>query len=475
LPFANNTPPIQQTTDPNRIKQLIGNLSGNDNGVSNAECPEQSLGAVAQLAPAVQGGTMLLFTDDLPLNRISGTFTAINALAASNVKFHAIVLPKTCNFGSGNEPAGWLAYQFLAFATGGTYQSVSTTNTGAALQIVLNEMRAQGQLSVSSSAPIVAAAPADLGAPLAITTYPMLVDSTVTKLNVLLNTQSGTATLNLRRPDGSTVLPSDPGVTLITSESAQYYTIVGPSVGMWEAIVDANGEYRVSSSVESSIQFSYLGDIRGSPGQPLTVAARLAGPVSTASFAVEAVDGQGAMPLSLRDDGAGNDLQAGDGLYTGYLTPTTVGDLRMRVTGTTTAGEHFSRIDSRLIRIQGVRVEGPAPMVLPKGTVQTLTFRVVNLEASTQTYAVNVQSENGWIRQLPPSQLIVNAGATVAVPVVIQIPNDAPGNAAENIWLTVTKTSDTTVIAEDVAQILLPDSEGSGTIEYRVFLPSTGR
>lgn len=475
LPFADNTPPVQATADPNRTKQIIAGLSGNDNGVSNPDCPEESLGAITQLASAVQGGTLLLFTDDLPRSPIPRTFAASSALAASNVKFHAIVLPKTCNFGPGNDPTGWLAYQYLSFATGGTYQSVTTANTTAALQIVLSEMRSEGQLAASGSQPLLPASAAQAAISLAAASYPLVVDSTVTKLNVLLNIQTGTATLTLRRPDGSLVLTTDSGVTFIDSGSAQYYSITNPTAGTWTATVDATAEYRFSSSVETSIQFAYLGETRGSLGQPLELAARLSGPVASAQFVVERADGQAGTPVTLKDDGTGNDLQAGDGLYTGYLVPSSIGDLRLRVSGTTTAGESFSRTDSRLIRILGLRVTAPAAVMLPPGTQHTIGFTVTNLEQTAQTYTLSAQSSNGWIQQAPPARITLAAGTSASVSVVVRIPNDAPGNVSDSVWLSATKASDGSVFAEDMAEIILPDMEGRGGVEYPVFLPKIGR
>ena len=55
---------MQVTEDPETIKGLIEGLNGNDNGIANYECPEESLGGIIEIASETQGGDVLLFTDD---------------------------------------------------------------------------------------------------------------------------------------------------------------------------------------------------------------------------------------------------------------------------------------------------------------------------------------------------------------------------------------------------------------------------
>lgn len=465
-PFANNTPAVQATTDAEQIKAWIAGLTANDNGIFNGECPEESLGAIAKLAPFVKDGNMLLFTDDLPFAPFTQLAPTFNALSTNKVKLHTIVLPKTCNFGSGNNPAGWLTYRFLSFISGGTYQSVTTDKTAAALQIVLSEMRAQGQLSVATRS---ATSTTAIQSTTAIT-YPIEVDSTITQMNALLNILSSTASLQLLRPDGATVSPLDADVVYTDSGSAQYYQISNPTPGTWSAMVISDGEYRFSTSAISTLQFAYLGDTRGTPGAVMELAARLNGPTASANFTLETRDGQPVAAVTLHDDGKLNDLVAGDGLYMGWFTPTQRGDLRMRVTGTTTMGGTFSRVDSRLIRVQGLRVTAPPARTVANGSTTTLSFTVANLDDTAQTYMLSATSNSGWIQIAPPASVTIAAGGSTTINVTIKVPANAAPNSIEKIWLTATLQTDQTIIGEGSVTLFTTLPEEAGSF-YSLYMP----
>jgi Peptidase family M23/IG-like fold at C-terminal of FixG, putative oxidoreductase len=471
-PFVDDTPPVQQTADPAQIKTWVSGLSGNDNGRPNSDCPEESLGAIQKLAPFVQNGNMLFFTDDLPHAPVLGTIAAYSALASNKVKLHAIILPKSCFLDSNNDPAGWLPYRFLASITGGTYQQVTTDKTAAALQIVLHEMQAQAQLgSVTPAAPVAARTTIQSST---LITYPIMVDDTVTQMNALLNILSGSFTLTLTRPDGTPVNTIDPDVIFTDSGSAQYYQISSPTPGIWHAAVSGDGDYRFSTSADSPLQFTYLGDTRGALGVAMELMARLTGPAASATFAIEQTDAQTLAPVTLHDDGRGNDLVAGDSLYTGWYTPTQLGDFHLRVAGTTTTGGSYSRVDSRLIRIQGLRVIAPPSINGTPGTSHALHFQVANLESTPQTYQLSATSTAGWIQQNPASSVTVPAGDTADVTVTIAVPSAVPDGSIDTIWLTATKQADGTIIAEDATHVFTADAE-SPTLPSSLFLPLTRR
>lgn len=470
-PFANNTPAVQATIDATTIKNWIGGLTANDNGVYNGECPEESLGAIAKLAPFVKDGNMLLFTDDLPFSPFQQLAPTFNALSVNKVKLHTIVLPKTCNFGGGNDPSGWLTYRFLSFISGGTYQSVTTDKTAAALQIVLSEMRAQGQLGTVTRAPMRSASTIQATTTL---TYPVEVDDTITQMNMLLNILSGSAHLELTRPNGTVVSPLDPDVIYTDSGSAQYYQFANPMPGLWWANVIGDGESRFSTSVISPLQFAYLGDTRGSPNTVMELAARLTGPVATSSFELETLEGQPVASVELHDDGKQNDLVAGDGLYMGWFVPSQLGDLQMRVTGTTTSGGQFKRVDSRLIRIQGLKVTAPPSRNLVNGAAVQLVFQVTNFDNTTQIYDLRATSNNGWIQTAPSPSVTIPPGGTAQVNVTIRVPAHAAPNSIEKIWLTATQQSDQTIIAEDNVVIFTALPEETGGL-YSIYLPQVAK
>lgn len=411
--------------------------------------------AIEQLAPFVKNGNMLLFTDDLPLSPVAKTITAFSALSNNKVKLNAIILPKTCNFG-GNDPSGWLPYRFLSFITGGIYQTVTPDKTALALQIVFNEMQAQTQLNTVTNNTTNTSASAIQGT--TVVANPIIVDDSVIKMNVLLNILSGGFTLNLIRPDGTVAAPTDVDVTYIDSGSAQYYEIATPKPGTWQASVNGQGEYKLSTSADTSIQFAYFGDTRGAPNAPIELVASLSGPVASSTFVIEQQNGQEVATVMLHDDGQQNDFVAGDNLYSGWYIPAQLGDFHLRVSGTTTSGQNFNRVDSRLIRIQGLRVIAPPSVLIANGASQELRFQVTNLDNISQIYQLSVTSDNGWIEQFPPQSITLAAGSTAEILVIIRIPTDAAANSVDKIWLTAIKQSDGTIIAEDNTLIFTPDA-----------------
>lgn len=446
-PFANTTPPVRQTTDPAQIKALVQSLSANDNGSPNGECPEESLGAIRLLAPAVAGGQMLLFTDDVPFSPEQGKVSTLQELARSGVKLHAIILPKTCTLSGGND---FTAYRYLTENTGGTYQAVPTNQTASALQIVLNEIRADAQIPTTpAQANLAATGPA---------TSRLIVDGTVTKLNVLLNILSGAPTLSLVRPNG-TVASAGPDVAVTVTAGAIYYNITAPEPGEWQAVVSGSGEYRLSSSVESPIQFGYFGQMQGPIGKPIEALARLSGPIASANFAVELRGGQ-RLPVDLRDDGRRNDAVAGDSVYSGWLTVPTEGIGVLRVDGTTQAGSAFTRVDTRQIRILPVALTAPPAAVMAAGDSLTLTFMLSNLGSGPRNFILSTAAPASWITGLPPQTVRLAAGEERAIPIVVTVPSGAAGMGLVSIELTAVASDDSATVADAETAISIATASG---------------
>lgn len=470
--FAENVPPVQVTEIAAEMKAWIGALTANDNGLPNYDCPEESLAAITQLAPTTQGGNILFFTDDLPKSPDSGKVEALVALENAQAKLHSIILPKTCWIGGGGDPSGWEVYQFLSLTTGGTYQTVSTDKTSDALQIVLSEMQADNQLGSSSSN--TAQATRDGVVRVSGTeVYDVIVDETISQVNFLLNILEGSFSLSIFRPDGTAVSPTDPDVTFTDSGSAQYYQITSPSSGTWQAQVTGTGDYIFSTSADSTIQFAYLGDVQASPGIVMQLAARVSGPIATANFEIEKTDGQSLGDVEMFDDGTRGDFSSGDGVYTGWYTPTITGDFRMRITGTTESGTPFSRVDSRLIRVRNLSVIAPTSGIVPPGTTHTFTFTVRNAGDSTEVYDLEASSGNGWILQGPVSSIAVDGGGSVVVPIIVAVPIDAASNTIDVVRLSAVSQDDGTIIVEGTTTVIVPDLDER--FDHFVYLPVVRR
>jgi hypothetical protein len=212
-------------------------------------------------------------------------------------------------------------------------------------------------------------------------------------------------------------------------------------------------------SGDTSIQYTNLSKLSGSVGRPFELAARVLGSVSTVNFELVQVDGPNRIPVTLLDDGQGNDLVANDGIYKGYFTPGLAGDWRLVASGQTTEGDAFERSDSRVIRIQALEVSGPNSIVVENGKSQEVLFKISNFENNDRTYLLNVDSAKGWLLSSPPSVLFVPAGQSVMVTVTVDVPEETQVNSADRLRLTVTDNSDATIIAQATTLIFNDTNE----------------
>ena len=125
---------------------------------------------------------------------------------------------------------------------------------------------------------------------------------------------------------------------------------------------------------ESLLTYEYVGEVRAAAGEWIKLVAKIAGPVSAASFNLLDVAGNQVSSVILADNGRGGDVSADDGLYTGYIQADITGDYRLQLYGTTGSGSEFVRTDPRLIRVRNVSVTAPKPVTLIPGSTHTFTF-----------------------------------------------------------------------------------------------------
>ena len=467
--FANNVLPSGVTEDAVTIKGWINSLNGNDNGIGNNECPEASLDTIIQLAPSVTNGDMLLFTDDVSFSPLTLSPKALMGLMSNHIRLHSIILPKTCWF-DGTTTGDFAYYRFLSWATGGTYQEVTTDKTGDALKIVLSEMNANTQVGYRSVAPL-----NNLNANTTSGTYKVQVDSSLSKINFLLDVFSGAPLITVYRPDSSQVYPTDPGVTYIDSGAGMYYTITSPVTGEWTVVVvGGSGENSFRVTGESSLQFSYIGDTYGAIGKPIKLSVRLDGTVVTPTFSLEDTSGTFIENLNLQDAGMQGDYYANDGIFTGWYTPTAAGDFKVRTSGITNKGEPFNRTDSRLIRIRNVSVTAPASQMVAGGKTQTYTFQVSNNGDIQESYNLYTASGNNWLSGTPLSYINVPAHTSVDVAVKIAVPLSAVPNDIDIVHLTAVLSTDTSIVAEASTITIVPDVDKQN-LPKPLYLPLLSR
>ena len=241
----------------------------------------------------------------------------------------------------------------IAEETGGHMFYVSSGDVAPATDIILKEMEANADLSVVRGV-------MEGGSRI----YYVPADGTMDSLNFLLNSADSTGLeLTIRRPTGSEVLPTDSGVSMLSTERSTYYSISPVMVGMWQAEVQGSGSYAFSSSAPTSIEFRYLSSTVLEPGSSHLVTAYLGGSdLSSLQFVLVNQVGGTEIPVSMSDSGNDGDTIADDGIYSGYLSCDDEGEYNLKVSGLC-GGVGFSRVDTVLISIESSPLETYVPVV----------------------------------------------------------------------------------------------------------------
>lgn len=463
--------PVHVTEDADEFKSFIDALNGNDNGISNTECPEESLDAIRSLAPHVASGDLLFFTDDIPFSPATKGPLARSSLLQNNVRLHSILLPKTCTF-DGTSIDGFFTYRVLSTLTGGTYQQLTSTDqTSNALQIVQQEMQSNTEIFAVNSSDLVMNGFQSLEDT---NEYNIQIDDTIDSVNFLLTKyESSLVDFTIFRPNGNPVSSLDTDVSFVDSGSAKYFIIQKPSVGTWTIVVDGTGEFDLRVSGESLLTYSYVGEVQSSPGEWVELVAQISGPVASAGFNLIDASGIFISNVDLADDGDGGDIAPDDGLYTGYFQANTIGDYRLQLFGETSSGSDFVRTDPRLIRVRNVSITDPKPKTIAPDTFHTFIFEIHNAGDISETYDLSASSGFGWISDGPPIAITVGPGQTMPVHITVYVPPDASPNQIDNLILSATLQTDRSVITEGGTAIIVPDIDllHEDSLSKAIYLP----
>ena len=443
-----------KTADPTTIKSWVNSLSAS----GGSSCPEEMLGALNRIAVEAPGSEAWVLTDAGFHGGPVDVAKTIFNLRSADVKTHFITynIADWC-FDSGSDTlstevgkttidqdneqngamlnpelsalatAGPEAFVQIANETGGHYFQISTEETQAAANILLNEMVATSDLTHLTDE-VLSASPK---------TYNISVDSTTTEANFLLNMFSGNGSLTLINPNGIPVNPSDPSVIYTAVSNAEYYQIANPMVGVWQAQISGDGTFTLSTSGNSSISLEYLSDTSLAKDKAVHLLASLTGPVASASFQFVHLDGTLLQTVNLFDDGLHEDGVAGDGIYGIPYTPTTAGNFYFRVEGTTSDSTEFERIATEMIRVQTLSVVAPADQAVSPGTTQVYDFSITNVGTVDETYDLAIISGQGWADLSGVSSSItVLAGATGHILIPVNVPITAVEGLVDEVVLT---------------------------------------
>ena len=278
-------------------------------------------------------------------------------------------------------------------------------------------------------------------------TYTIPVDSTLTSVTFSV---SGTDGAIVKRPDGSTVQSTDPGVNSANISGGTIFSISDPADGAWSVTVSGDGEFTIKVIGESPLSFSSFEvvEVGGGSGHegyfpigglPLAgtvnkvVADLSPGNFNSAQFELRNPNGALLQTLALSEiphDEAGTTRQ-----YFGDVTFPTVSVLA-HVTGTDSNGQAFQRVVPKRIKAQTVKIKAPLFSEIYPGRDFSFTAQVTNHGAS-DTFTIKATDDESLIRKISPSAFTLNTGETINVTVNVKAPADIPAGSMDVVTLTV--------------------------------------
>jgi hypothetical protein len=416
--------PTTITTEPDVFKSAISELGAFGGG----DCPELSMNGMLQaLSASDKGGDLFVFTD--AGSKDGGLAGAVASLAASR---EIKIFPMTFGSCSPLDPV----YIRIAEESGGQVFELLFSEAGRITQLA--------DFLVRSNAVNVASIDATLSGSRSIE---VPVDTTLTRVTFSL---SGVPGLTLLRPDGSTVLATDAGVSFVPLSTAAIYSITDPMPGFWTAQLSGAGPVSLLVSGESALDLSSFRFVeeRGRPGHegffplpglPLagsanTVVAVISGGFSSVGFELRRRDGSLLQTLSLVH-GPGQEANE----FSGEV-PLPDASFLVYAVGVDTAGQPFQRVLPASVRAQSVKVVPPVARTLVPGTSLTYTFKVQNVGAADD-FRFLASDDQGFVRTITPSTFHLDGGGSIDVAVELQVPATATPGTSDTLTATVESTT----------------------------------
>jgi hypothetical protein len=452
IPFANEViaSKIIETNNPAVVKDWVNNLDPDADEGDNYDCPENSLGAVLEsIERSFPKGDIWLITDDIPLSTTSHMPKMLTQLLLNRKKLHTILYPPSCSSEQDAAPF-YSLYALASKLTGGqSFRFLDPNDTEEVVRTLLNEAKTSSQIAFVSEQLNAVGRVTSLDS--SSVQYTVPIDGTASEANFLFNVLSEVMSFQVFYPDDTLVQPGDPGTTFIDIGSSRYVQIVDPVSGQWAVAVSGQGEFVLSVSADSNIDFRRLTPNVTAINQEAKVTAFLAGPIASVSFELVRADGTSVTPLQLSDDGTGVDLTAGDGIYSGLFMFSEAGDFQLRVTGQTVAGDTYVRTDSAKIHVQGLHIIAPPNQMTLPGETVSYVFTVVNPTSQTMNIQVDAESSEGWSLSGVPYILGIPPQGQVDVNVNLSVPADAIDGALDQITFVATRLETQAQLPEEVA------------------------
>lgn len=419
---------VFETDDPVLFKQALSTLDADDGG----DCPELAFTAMVRALETIDeiGGELMVFTDASAKDcQLAGS--AINLAERNDVDINLFV--------SGSCSPIDPEYFRVARETGGQAFVIAESDTFEATKLIDFTVR-PNSVDIAHINGTLSATP---------TTYTVPVDST---LSTVTFSVSGSDSAVVKRPDGSTVQSTDPGVNSANISGGTVFSITNPADGAWSVTVGGGGEFTIKVTGESPLHFSSFNvvKLRGIPehegyfpidGLPLTgtlnqVMAQLsAGEFSNAQFELRATNGALLQTLALSEI---PNVELTSKQYFGDVTFPAV-PVVVYVTGTDSNGQTFQRVVPKTVKPQTVEITAPRTNEIFPGQVFSYTAQITN-HGSPDTFKIDASDEYNFIRYISPSAFTLNTGETIDVTVNLKAPVDVLLGSRNVITLDVAST-----------------------------------
>lgn len=419
--------PTTVTTDPNQFKAAINALSAFGGG----DCPELSItGTLRALAASEERGTLFMFTD---ASSKDASLVGVVASLAAQKKVKTFFQ----SFGSCSpiDPA----YFQIVEESGGQLFELFRSEAGKVTQLAdfLVRSNAVDVLSVAKPSP----------GGTAVEHVP--VDSTLTAVTFSV---SGTPAVTLKRPDGSVVGVTDPGVSFVSLSKGSIYRVQAPVGGAWTLELAGSDSYSVMVSGESDLDLDAfrfverggrpghegLFSIAGLPteGESNTVVATMSGAFGSPVFELRAKDGTllAVLPLSNRPGDERNEF-SGD-----VVLPSQ--PFLVYVRGLDEHGLPYQRVMPSRVTPQTVKISQPSPKSLPIGDATNYLFTVTNLGAEGD-FRFTGSDDQSYLSTISPSIFHLGTNESIVVTVMLQVPAFAVAGTPDTLTVNVESLTST--------------------------------
>jgi hypothetical protein len=348
-------------------------------------------------------------------------------------------------------------FQAVAAATGGQVFFLNrSTETGSIFPLVSSQI-GPPQVTIVHDAGTLSAS-RDIQFP---------VDSMATLLTVSTSVDTF-GSITLKRPDGTVVAATDPGVTITGLSTGAIFLINSPLPGTWDLQLQGSGAYSLDVRGKttrdllsqfpnfSSFDFVTLtGRVAHEgyfpiPGQPVvgdtqTVVARVSGTTSNVAFSMVT---EGGDPLQTITLAQGDPNAIPDDFVGTIALPAQL--FRVIATGKDASGVAFQRTIPMLFRPETVKVTPTNSLDgLPQGQSVSLTYVVQDVGAA-DTFNLTSSDGKSFVTSVTPASLSLAAGGTGTVTVNLFAPQSAVVGTADAITLIATSASNPNVTNSSV-------------------------